>query len=76
MTEELTADQFGAFDEADLEHSGAMGSQVTVGALDGIGIDPIERRGSLLTAQNIFGSIINHNGELQGGLNASVDELE
>ena len=47
-------------------------------ALEGIGIDPIERRGSLLTAQNIFGSMVHqaHPDVIQDGPNESADLLD
>ena len=58
MTEELAADQFGlSFDDADIQQQGEDDSEA-VGDFNAIQIDPIERRGSLLSAQNMFGSFI------------------
>ena len=78
MTEEMTADQFNEFETFDIVQPGALESQISVNALEGIGIDPIERRGSLLTAQNIFGSMVHqaHPDVIQDGPNESADLLD
>jgi len=56
LTIELTPEQFGAFDASDIQQPGSIDPKGK--AFDGVEIEPIERRGSFMSATNNFASFV------------------